>query len=126
MVHLFKRSLPQHLGVECGIDASMELFGISRTTYGKIVQPTLAETQAIAQATLLGLEHVLTVKPCDGEISRKGDLFLEFPPASHFMILSQHPDHYIATVSIGWRGRSQMTPQERAQYTAFLQRYFRV
>ena len=88
--------------------------------------PTFKETQEIAKETLRQLEYSLRIVEYAGELSQIGDFFIEFPVQSHFMILSRAELLYAAVINIGWRGNPEMKSEERAGYSKFLQKYFKI
>ena len=115
---MLKESLPH-----CRVGNWVELPYVSKSYSEQI--PSFNEVEVIARETLSGLEYRLSIREGNGEMSKKGDFFLEFPIPSHFMILSRAELLYAAVINIGWRGRPIMVSRERDKYLAFLQKYFR-
>ncbi len=123
MVRIFLPRLTAGLP-NCSVGGSTELIHIHRLRYE--APPEFEETELMAKNSLDGLVYQLRIQKGNGELSKKGDFFLNFPIPSHFIILARDYENYAAVINIGWRGMYDMKPEERAKYLAFLQKYFRI
>jgi len=122
MGRIFLEMLKESL-LNCQVGNWVELINVSKR-YSEN-RPSYQEVESIAKTTLSGLEYNLSIKEHAGEISQRGDFFLEFPQSNHFMILAGGELLYAAVINIGWRGNPIMPPLEREKYLQFLQDYFR-
>ena len=118
MADIFLKLLKQRLP-HCNVSGNVELQHIYHPSN---IPPNFEATQQMVAKTL-SLEHILFVKESAGEMSSKGDFFLEMPDQNHFMVLSQRV--YGAVINLGWRGNPFLDQTRREQYVNLLKKYFK-